>query len=84
MEKEHCQTHSMKPVLHSSQNQTRIKQQQKRESQATLCNELRCKNPHWNIGKLNWTAYKKRSYTMVKLVSFQGCKDGSAYTNHLM
>jgi hypothetical protein len=23
----------------------------------------------------------KRPYTMIKLVSFQGCKDGSAYTN---
>jgi hypothetical protein len=29
--------------------------------------------------KLNKTL--KRSYTMIKLVTFQGCKDGSAYTN---
>jgi hypothetical protein len=29
----------------------------------------------------NSTTHQKRSYIMTKLVSFQGCKDGSTYTN---
>jgi hypothetical protein len=34
---------------------------------------------YWQI-KLN--SISKSSYTMTKSVSFQGCRDGSTYTNH--
>jgi hypothetical protein len=38
-----AENHSMKPVLHSSPSQTRIKK--KKELETNLFNELRCKSP---------------------------------------
>jgi hypothetical protein len=34
---------------------------------------------YWQI---KFNSISKKSYAMVKLVSFQGCRDGSTYANH--
>jgi hypothetical protein len=42
--KEHCQNHSVKPLLHSFHGKGHYNNNNKRELQANLFNELRCKN----------------------------------------
>jgi hypothetical protein len=44
--KEHCQAHSMKPALHSSQNWTTTQNNKKRELHANLFNEQNAKILH--------------------------------------
>jgi hypothetical protein len=47
-----------------------------------MFNEHICKNPQWNNGKPDSTAYKKTSCNMIELTSFQWYRDGSKYANH--
>ena len=56
----------------------------KTKLQVSIFNEYRRKDSQQNISKLNPTTHKKRPYTMIKLDSFQGQKDGSIYTNQLL
>ena len=49
----------------------------KHKLQANITDECRCKNPHQN----EFNSILKRSYTMIKWDLFQGCKDGSVFTN---
>ena len=41
--------------------------------------KFRCKNPQQNLAEFCNTS--KSSYTMIKLVLFQGCKDSTIYTH---
>ena len=62
---------------HHADTKTRQRQYQKRKLQANNFDEYRCKNSQQNISKPNPTTYKKRSYTMIKLDSSRGQKNGS-------
>jgi hypothetical protein len=62
----------MKPVLHSSQNQTKTLPISLMNIDAKILNEI-MKNECNNTSE--------RSFTMTKLASSQGCKDGSTYAN---
>jgi hypothetical protein len=55
-------------------NWIRTKQQQRRELQANLLNECRCKNPQQNNGKSN-QQHIKMIINMNKSTSFQRCRD---------
>jgi hypothetical protein len=72
----------MKPVLHSSQNQTRA--QQKRELQANILKKFRCKKSSLKYCHTGFNNILKTSYTTIKLVSSQECRDGSTHQNHSM
>ena len=57
---------------------------QKRKLHANITDEHRCKNPKQNSSKQNFRNTSKSSYTMIKLVLFQECKDSSIYANQSM
>ena len=49
-----------------------------------ITDEYRCKNPQQNFRKKKISNTSKSSYTMIKVVLFQECKDFSIYTNQSM
>ena len=52
----------------SDKNTTKKK---KRKLESNVFDEYRCKNPQQNVSKPNPTIYKKESYAIIKLKSFQ-------------
>ena len=57
-EKEHFQTHSMRPPLPWYQNQTKTAQKRK-ELQANITDEHRCNNPQQNVSRQNSATHQK-------------------------
>jgi hypothetical protein len=69
----------MKPVLHSSQNQTEIHPTKENFSPNLLNIDAKILNlKKWQIECNN---ISEKSFTMIKLVSSQGFRDGSRYAN---
>ena len=65
-------------LWHHHHPDTRQRHYQERKLQASTSGEYRCKNSQGSISKSNPT--HKKSYTMIKLVSSQGQKNGSTHT----
>jgi hypothetical protein len=51
------------------------------ELQANLLNERWCRNPQLKKWQTESNNISERSFTMTKLASKQGCRDGSTYAN---
>ena len=75
--------HTSKLILqghHQPDTKTRQRQHTKKENYRPISlTKFRCKNPQQNLAEFCNTS--KSSYTMIKLVLFQGCKDSTIYTH---
>ena len=74
----------MKPALPNCKTKDltkKRKRKRKKELQANISDEHRCKNPPQNTSKLNLTIHFLKSFTVIKWDLFLGCKGGSIFAN---